>query len=107
MRAGRLRPILIPLRQETTGDGYGSKRAEWRELPVVYAERTRHTASERVEHGELFTDYRAEYKLRIHAPVEEKMRVRDLTTNTLYNVVAVFPEPGLDMKRISCERVNT
>lgn len=106
MRAGRLKPILELYTLTETGDGFGSRRQQWTATRILYAERTRHTGSERIEHGELFTDYRAEYKVRIQTPVKENQRVKDLTTGTMYGVQAVFPERDKDMKRLMCERVN-
>lgn len=107
MKAGRLRPMLLPSRAVRRADPRtGAALTVWEELPVIRAERTRHTASERVENHELFTDYRAEYRLRLAHRLCEGMRVKDITTGTLYNVVGAFPDPEKEMLRISCERVN-
>lgn len=86
---------------------FGGMESVWVEFGgVIYAERVKHTGAQRIENSELFTDYRAEYCVRIRHNIEEKGRVKDVTTGTLYNVVAVLPDPANDMKRILCERVN-
>lgn len=107
MKAGRLKPLLQPYRAVRAVDPKtGAARTTWEPLGVIYAERTRHTASQRVENHELFTDYRAEYRLRIQHRLTTDMRVKDISTDTLYSVVGVFPDPVNEMLRISCERVN-
>lgn len=107
MKAGKLRKLLIPyVPERVTDPKTGAERTDWKTSDVIYAERVRHTASERVENHELFTDYHAEYRLRIQHRLKEKMRVRDISTSTLYNIVGAFPDPENEMLRITCERVN-
>ena len=106
MRAGRLRPILRLREEKRVPDGFGEFKTTLEFSRVLYAERTRFTGSQKIENAELFTDYRAEYKLRLHPLLAEKQRVKDVTTGIIYEIVAVFPEPDIDMQRISCERVN-
>ena len=98
--------MLQLIEERKVADGFGGFRITWQPGRVLYAERSRFTGTQRIENAELFTDYRTEYKLRIGQRLSEKQRVKDLTTGTVYEIAAVFPEPELDMQRISCERIN-
>ena len=107
MKAGNLKPLLRVYRPaHTTDPGTGADRTLWERGRVILAERVRHTSTARVENRELFTDYRAEYRLRIQHRLTDTMRVEDTATGTLYAIVGVFPDPANGMLRISCERVN-
>lgn len=99
--------MLRLLREERTTDPRsGAEVAGWKEGPLLRAERIRHTAQTRVENHELFADYKAEYRLRRLPKLTAGMRVRDITTGTLYSIVGVFPDTEKEMQTISCDRVN-
>jgi len=107
MKAGKLRPILKLVRLQITKNEKGHPREEWVEDPKpIYAERTKYSASQRIDLGEIFDDVKAEYKVRRQVVIGEKARVRDIRTGHLYDVAGSQVDVENDLRILSCVRVN-
>ena len=105
MRAGTLSYTLTLLRPEITDSAYGSPRTEYKAVGTIHAERAKMTATNSMEVGEVFPDYRVDWLVRIEHKIKEHWRVQEQGGH-LYNITNIIPNRRRGLQTLVCERVN-
>lgn len=106
MRAGELTEKVQILRPVYAERGSGAKRvARWDDCGTWSAQLRSSRAYRRDEVGEHFADHSATFLTRISVPAGENWRLRHIG-GVLYTITAVEASRRLDMKTLTCERVN-
>jgi head-tail adaptor len=93
------------LKPETEQDNFGSKKTEYVEQRVVYAERVKQSGSRSEEVAEHFPNFSAEFNIRDIHPIDNNWRVEQLG-GYLYTVTNIMPNLDRGYKTLICERVN-
>lgn len=105
MRAGPMKYKLQILQPTTTTNSYGEEAITWAPIRTVNAERVSISGNRSEEVGELFPDYKAEFRIRDAHPIKENWRVLQLGGN-LYTVTNIIPNLDRGYNSLICERVN-
>lgn len=104
MIAGKMRAKLMLMRPVTVETASG-ERTTYEETTTVWAERVKMSGTRRIEVGEQFPEYRAEFNIREAHEVGENWRCRQIGGHE-YSILAVIPNRERGFNTLICERVN-
>lgn len=108
MESERLDTKIQIIRPAQSVDIYGARAGssrEWNEGEWIWADRSKYNGDTVNESGEIFSDYRAEFRVRYAHEILEGWRIRE-RGGLLYVVRNVIPDRRNGMRTIKCEKVN-
>ena len=104
MRAGGLKHRVEIQSNIEVVDEYGARVKTWATTITTKADILFKDGSSAMKHGEVFTDYKVDFRVRKYHEVDETMRI--MYKGDIYRIEAVLPNFEKNMKLIKTTKYN-